>query len=164
VNKGHHLNSIIVFLDDTEFAMQQITAMRAGAGVSNSRTQWVLVACPPRMTRHISRWVNNTARQKWRNKWADNLFNEVKGLLQSPQDLIATELSNGSLVEQTQMLLAKYPAARVLDARRPKFGQALDPLTPDKPDTGHSKSGGAGSMGSLGCVTFLGLALVLGAE
>jgi len=52
----------------------------------------------------------------------------------------------------------------VLDARRPKFGQALDPLTPDKPDTGHSKSGGAGSMGSLGCVTFLGLALVLGVE
>jgi len=164
VTKGRLLNSVIVFLDDTEFAMQQIETMRAGTGVSNSRTQWVLVACPPRMTRHISRWVNNTARQKWRNKWADNLFNEVKGLLQSPQDLIATELSNGPLVEQTQMLLTKYPAARVVDARRPKFGQTLDPLTPDKPDTGQSKSGGTGSMGSLGCVTFLGLALVLGAE
>jgi hypothetical protein len=152
------MDNIIVFIDDAEYAMHHIAPMRAGAGASSPRTQWVLVACPPRMTRHISKWVNHTARQKWRTKWADGLFNEVKSQLQSPQDLIATELANGPLVEQTQDLLAKYPAARVVDARRPKFGNALDPLTADQPDTGNSKWAISGS------VTCLGLAMVLAAE
>jgi hypothetical protein len=71
---------------------------------------------------------------------------------------VATELANGPLVEQTQDLLAKYPAARVVDARRPKFGNDLDPLTADQPDTGNSKWAISGS------VTCLGLAMVLAAE
>lgn len=152
------MNTFIVFLDDAEFSMRQIGPMRAGAGASSQQTQWVLVACPPRMTRHISKWVNHTARQKWRNKWADGLFNEVKDLLQSPQDLIVTELANGPMPEQTQGLLARYPAARVVDARRPKFGNDLDPLASDQRATGSSK------LEASGFLTCLGLAMWLSAE
>ena len=152
------MDNIIVFIDDAEYAMHHIAPMRAGNELSNPRTQWILVACPPRMTRHISKWVNHTARQNWRNKWADNLFKVVRSQLESPRDHIATELANGPLVDQTQMLLAKYPAARVVDARRPKFGNDLAPLTADQPDTGNSKWAISGS------VTCLGLAMVLAAE
>ncbi|NBW79030.1 MAG: hypothetical protein EBR27_08455 [Betaproteobacteria bacterium] len=152
------MDNIIVFIDDAEYAMHHIAPMRAGNKLSNPRTQWILVACPPRMTRHISKWVNHTARQNWRNKWADNLFKVVRSQLESPRDHIATELANGPLVDQTQMLLAKYPAARVVDARRPKFGNDLAPLTADQPATSNSQWAVSGS------VTCLGLAMVLAAE
>ena len=42
-------------------------------------------------------------------------------------------LAHGPLVELTRELIETHGAARVLDARRPKFGQDLAPVTAGQP-------------------------------
>ena len=67
------MENIIVVLDDATHALNQVLPMRK-EGV---RTHWILLACPPRLTRHISRWVNQGSRNAWRKRWA-RTWNEVK--------------------------------------------------------------------------------------
>ncbi len=50
-------------------------------------------------------------------------------LLQRDGDSVITRLSQGTLQAQTETLIQEYGAARVLDARRPKFVQNMQPVT-----------------------------------
>ena len=54
------MDKIIVYLDDADHALQQLVPMKnvAQPNAEMQTTQWVLVACAPRMTRHISKWVS----------------------------------------------------------------------------------------------------------
>ena len=131
------MDKIIVYLDDAAYAQQQLAPMRSslasaatGAGCG---THWVLVACAPRLTRHVSKWVNYSARENWRAKWAQKLFAQVEPALRSCGDQVTTVLAKGPLPELTRKLVAEHGALRVLDARRPKFGQDLQPVTADQP-------------------------------
>ncbi|MBI3531595.1 MAG: hypothetical protein HY068_03815 [Burkholderiales bacterium] len=152
------MEKIIVYLDDAEFARHQLMPMKNGASGSQQGTHWILVACPPRMTRHISKWVNHSARQNWRNKWAEKLFALITPELQAQGDKVTTVLANGPLVEQTQELLKQQGVARVLDARRPKFGQDLPPVTADQPASSEAR------WTVPGAIVGMGAALVLAAE
>jgi hypothetical protein len=128
------MDNIIAYVDDAEFALHQLAPMLNDApGADRQPAQWIVVACPPRMSRHINKWVNHTARENWRNKWADKLFKLITPRLQARGDKVVTLLSSGPLLEMTQELQVTYGTARVLDARRPKFGQELPPVTPDQP-------------------------------
>lgn len=151
------MDNIIVYLDDAEFALQQLAPMKSGVA-AQSQTHWILVACPPRMTRYINKWVNHTARQEWRNRWAAKLFASVEPTLQSKGDRITRVLAQGPLVEQTSALLKQHGNARVLDARRPKFGQDLAPVVPGQP------TDGAARWSLPGAVIGMGAVLVLAAE
>ena len=72
------MDKIIVYLDDAAYAKQQLAPMvTSTADVANAATYWVLVACAPRMTQRISKWVSHSARENWRAKWADKLFTQV---------------------------------------------------------------------------------------
>jgi hypothetical protein len=129
------MDKIIVYLDDADYAQQHVVPM-AGAAVSGERagrTHWVLVACPPRMTRRISKWVSHSAREIWRDKWSGKVFEQLVPQLQARGDEVTTVVARGVLVDLTQSLMAKHGASRVLDARRPKFGQDLQPVTADQP-------------------------------
>lgn len=129
------MDNIIAYVDDAEYALHQLAPMLSEAsGAGRQPAQWILVACPPRMSRHINKWVNHTARENWRNKWADKLFKLITPRFETRGDKVTTLLSNGPLLEMTKKLQVKYGAARVLDARRPKFGQDLPPVTPGQPD------------------------------
>lgn len=152
------MDKIIVYLDDAAFARHQLAPMKNGASGSLQGTLWILVACPPRMTRHISKWVNHTARQNWRNKWADKLFAQIKPELQAQGNTVTTLLAHGPLHELTQELLAQNGVARVLDARRPKFGQDMPPVTADQP------AGNEARWSVPGAIVGMGAALVLAAE
>ncbi len=134
------MDNIIAYVDDAEYALHQLAPMLSEAsGASRQPAQWILVACPPRMSRHINKWVNHTARENWRNKWADKLFKLITPRLETRGDKVTTLLSSGPLLEMTQELQVKYGAARVLDARRPKFGQDLPPVTPGQPGSQDSR-------------------------
>lgn len=152
------MDKIIVYLDDADFAKHQLAPMKNGGSIARQATHWILVACPPRMTRHISKWVNHTARENWRNKWAEKLFGRITPELQAQGDQVTTVLAHGSLVELTQGLLSQQGAARVLDARRPKFGQDMQPVTPDQPAAGEARWSVPGAIAGMGA------ALVLAAE
>jgi hypothetical protein len=108
------MDKVIVYLDDPAYAPQQLPA------VEGAPTHWVLVACAPRMTHRISKWVSHSARENWRAKWADRLFEQVVPPLRARGDNVTPVLARGPLPELTRSLMAEHGTARVLDVRRPK--------------------------------------------
>jgi hypothetical protein len=106
------MDKVIVYLDDPAYARQQMPA--------GDPTHWVLVACAPRMTHRISKWVSHSSRENWRAKWADKLFDQVIPPLQARGDAVTPVLARGPLPELTRVLMAEHGTARVLDVRRPK--------------------------------------------
>jgi hypothetical protein len=128
------MHKVIVYLDDPAYARQQ---MPATAGP----THWVLVACAPRMTHRISKWVSHSARENWRAKWADKLFGAVIPALQQRGDAVTPVLAKGPLPELTRLLMAEHGTEQVLDVRRPK--------APDGPPSGNWAPGALMGLGAL---------------
>jgi hypothetical protein len=108
------MNKVIVYLDDPAYARHRMPGVDAGP------THWVLVACAPRMTHRISKWVSHSARENWRAKWADKLFGQVVPPLRERGDAVTPVLARGPLPELTRSLMAEHGTAQVLDVRRPK--------------------------------------------
>ena len=152
------MEKIIVYLDDAAYAQQQLAPMTGAGAAGTPQTHWVLVACAPRMTQHISKFVTHSARQTWRAKWAEKLFQQIAPPLTERGDSVTTVLAKGPLLELTKQLSAQHATSRVLDARRPKFGQDLRPVTADQP-TGKEERWSVP-----GAVLGMGALLVLAAE
>ena len=108
------MDKVIVYLDDPAYARQHM----AGSGAAP--VHWVLVACAPRMTHRISKWVSHSSRENWRAKWADKLFDQVVPDLRARGDAVTPVLARGPLPELTRSLMAEHGTERVLDVRRPK--------------------------------------------
>ncbi|HEX7888513.1 MAG TPA: hypothetical protein VF522_04060 [Ramlibacter sp.] len=121
------MDKVIVYLDDPAYAAQRMPA--------GSPTHWVLVACAPRMTHRISKWVSHSARENWRAKWADKLFDQVVPPLRARGDAVTPVLARGPLPELTRVLMAEHGTARVMDVRRPK--------APEGSEGGRATPGGA---------------------
>ena len=126
------MDTMIVYIDEAAYALKMLTPMLPISPASTP-TRWIVVGCAPRITHHASKWVTNSARESWRGKWADKAFAQIVPLLQAPGDSVVTQLARGPLCELTDSLLAQHAGARVLDARRPKFGQDLQPVTRQQP-------------------------------
>lgn len=123
------MDTLIVYLDDAAYAQHQLAPLLA-TGVP---TQWVLVACAPRMSHHISKWLSRTARDNWCQKWSDKLFSQVTPALHQRGDQVSCQLARSPLPELTAQLQRTWGAARVVDARRPKFGQEMPPVMQGQP-------------------------------
>jgi hypothetical protein len=149
------MDTYIVYLDDASYAHHLLAPML----VPPSPARWVLVACAPRMSRRIGKWLSHSARENWRNKWCDKLFTHMTPLLQTAQAPHATVLeyvvATGPLPELTQRLRTQFGAARVVDARRPKFGQDLAPVSADQPAEHAARWQVPGAVGTLGVVLAL---------
>ncbi|RYX93051.1 MAG: hypothetical protein EOO28_20105 [Comamonadaceae bacterium] len=122
------MDNIIVYVDDAAYALQMLQPMLPSAE-SRRPTRWILVGCAPRVTHRVSKWVTQSARQSWRGKWADKVFSQVVPALQRDGDDIVVHLAQTTLSGQTESLMKEHGVARVLDARRPKFGHDLQPVT-----------------------------------
>ena len=72
------------------------------------------------MTHRISKWVSHSAREHWRAKWADKLFDEVVPALEARGDAVTPVVARGPLPDLTRTLLAEHGSVEVVDARRPK--------------------------------------------
>ncbi len=129
------MDTLIVYLDDAEYAQHMLAPMLT----SGTPTRWVLVACAPRMSRRIGKWLSHSSRENWRNKWCDKLFSKISPIIQdsTTKEQLAIEyvVAQGALPELTQQLRTRFGAARVVDARRPKFGQEMTPITENQPST-----------------------------
>ena len=127
------METIIVFIDDADYAVQMLQPMLPAT--NHNPTRWVLVGCAPRITRRVGKWVTKGAGPNWQLAWAAKGFAQVLPSLQQPgrtHDEIITQLvpSRQSLCDLTQSLTQQYGSSRVLDARRPKLGHELQPVTP----------------------------------
>ena len=116
------MDTIIVYVDDAEYAKPLLQAMAQAPGAD--RRHCVLVACAPRITHRVSRFVSNRARENWRNKWADKLFAQVLPWLGRGSTDVTTVLAKGPLPELAEQLQATHGVAQVVDARRPKAAPA----------------------------------------
>ena len=120
-------NKIIVYVDDAAHAQQVLSPLLES---ETAGMRWVLVACAPRMTHRISKWVSHRARENWRDKCADKLFAQLLPGLTTGGSTVTTVLAKGPLAELTQQLQTELGAARVVDARRPKLDAAEPPHMP----------------------------------
>jgi hypothetical protein len=149
------MDNIIVYVDDADYALHQLKPMQASAEAPQRATHWIVVACPPRMSRHISKWVNQSARKNWREKWSDKLFSALLPGIGGRGDRITTRIASGPLQNLTQTLVKEHGAARVLDARRPKFGHDLPPVSANQPATHEARWSVPGAVAGLGAFLVL---------
>ncbi len=128
------MEKIIVYVDDAAYALGQLQPML----VTGQRTQWVLVACAPKLTRHAGKWLPRSAREDWCQHWADKAFKTLAPALQSRGDAVQTEVATGPLHDLSESLNRQHGPARIMDARRPKFGHRLPTVSPTQGDTARS--------------------------
>jgi hypothetical protein len=147
--KENFMDNIIVYIDDAAYALQMLQPMLPAAGQRNP-TRWIVVGCAPRVTHRVSKWVTHSARESWRGKWAEKVFGQLMPLLDKEGDTVLTQLAQTTLITQTESLIKQYGAARVLDARRPKFGQDMQPVTATQAQETHGVLGYATALASAG--------------
>ncbi len=114
------MDKLIVYVDDAHHAVSVLAPLLGVAGAAPR--QWILVACAPRVTHHVSKWVTHSARQNWRGKWTDKLFAQLVPWLQGQGEQVLTCEGRNNLTLQTEDLLRAHGPARVIDARRPRHG------------------------------------------
>ena len=131
------MNNVIVYVDDAAHALQMLESMEA-VDSANGPVRWILVGYAPRVTHRVSKWVTHSARESWRSKWAEKVFTQLTPLLQQGNDTVVTLLADSALPLQTQALCGQYGNARVLDARRPKLGHDMQPVSPLQAHKSHT--------------------------
>ncbi len=145
------MENIIVYLDDASYALQILQPMLpAGQGKVQGPTRWIMVGCAPRVTHHVSKFVTHSARDNWRRKWSEKVFGQIVPVLDREGDVVVTLLAQTTLTAQTEALIREHGAARVLDARRPKFGQDLQPVTTGQKQEGHGVARYAAALAGAG--------------
>lgn len=143
------MDNLIVYVDDAAYALQMLQPMLP-SGSARGPTRWIVVGCAPRMTHHVSKWVTHGARESWRAKWADKVFAQLLPVLQQEGDSVLTQLAKSSLCDQTEALIREHGVARVLDARRPRFGQNAQPVTATQAQENRGVLGYATALASAG--------------
>ncbi len=118
------MEKIAVFVDDAAHAAAQLAPFVPAAA---ARVQWTVVACPPRLTRHIGRWVNEPAREQWQQRWSRALREALAPSFGAAP--VEWQLARGALPRQVDRLRVRFGAdLRVLDLRAPRPGGRLAPL------------------------------------
>jgi hypothetical protein len=125
------VEKIILYVDDAAYA-REFLAQAPAETIGEDAKHWVLVACAPRMTHRISKWVSHSARENWRGKWFSKMQDQVLPLLQRGGDVVTPVLAQGVLTDLTRRLKLEHGAVRVVDARRPKLGVDLEAVTSDQ--------------------------------
>ena len=129
------MEKIAVFVNDAPHARHLLQPMLSGG--DGEPTHWILVACPPTLTRHIGRWVSKASRQQWIERWSADLFAELEpGLRAHPGSRIEKMLVKRPLVDVSSRLQARLGSLRMLDARRPRLGRADEPIVAGQPTDG----------------------------
>lgn len=120
------METIIVYLDDAEYAQPLLQSMAQAPRAAD--THWVVVACAPRITHRVSKWVSNRTRENWRTKWADKLFAESLPQLQASGGRVTPHLARGPLLEVVDALRQELGTSpQIVDLRRPKLESMAAP-------------------------------------
>ncbi|MBO9648019.1 MAG: hypothetical protein J7605_05865 [Variovorax sp.] len=148
------MEKVILYVDDAAYAREFLARMAASETDVGVR-HWVLVACAPRMTHRISKWVSHSARENWRGKWFAKVQEQLLPLLQARGSQVTPTLAKGPLTDLTKRLKLEHGAAQVIDARRPKVGVDLEPVAPDVAPPGQSSWALPGAVVGMGALLLL---------
>jgi len=127
------MQTIAVYVNDASHATQVLQPMLSGS----VPTRWILVACAPVLRRHVGRWLSQAARRQWRERWANELFDELAPLFgaagaAAPERVVARH----PLHQVTTKLGARHADLRLLDARAMRIGQTAEPIVAGQPVDG----------------------------
>lgn len=145
------MEKIIVYVDDAAFAREHVVQL-----LDQARTEpagachVILVACAPRMTQRISKWVSHSARENWRTRWFGKVMEELTPLLLCNGNTLKVVLAKGQLTDLTQQLRLEHGAARVVDARRPRIGVDMEPVAMGVAPVSHSSGVAPGAAVGMG--------------
>ena len=128
------METMIVYVDDAIYARKMLLPLLP-SGDAQHATRWIVMACTPHVTHNISKWISPEALGLWREDWAVPLFDQITPLLVREGNTIITQLVSHKLplIDQTKALTLQHGVAKVLDARRPKLGHDLEPVTAAQP-------------------------------
>jgi hypothetical protein len=122
------METFVVYINDKSHAMNQILPLLE----ESQATQWVLVACPPRLNRHTGKWLTQRAQRKFREDWAKTNLNDLVVLLTQRQQTVVTRVADQSLLQFTKSLRAEFGQIRIVDARRPRVSESLQAVMPEQ--------------------------------
>ena len=161
------METIILFVDDAAYARDQLRLHVPTDPAPAGAVHWILVACAPRMTHRISKWVSHSARENWRAKWFTKTQDQLLPLLSLGGCQVTPVLAKGPLSELARELRLRHGAASsVVDARRPKVGVPLESLAAQQAAGAAGKQasptpprlkGALGSLGGMGALFMLAL-------
>jgi hypothetical protein len=101
----------LVYIDDKTHAQQQITPLL----LNGAPVHWVLVGCPPRLTRHAGKWLTQKAIQRWRSQWTQENLQPLQTLLSQRGDKVTTRVAQGPLVELTRQMQQEWGTLRATE-------------------------------------------------
>jgi hypothetical protein len=127
------METFIVYIDDKQYALQQVIPMLPADGQTQQAANWILIGCPPRLNRHTGRWLTHTAQKKWRQDWANQATSDLVQKLESSGNMVSVRVAHGALSELSKQIRGEVGVARIIDARRPKLAVNLDPVKTDQP-------------------------------
>lgn len=120
---------IAVLVNDAGHSRRLLAPLLAPGAPS---TRWLLLACAPRLAGRIARWSTPDSRALWRQDWCDRLRQDLQPWLAvAPEGAqFSWHEVSGPLVDLTRKLRLQHGAGlRVLDARAPRLGGGLEPLS-----------------------------------
>lgn len=125
------MEQIAVFVDDVEHARRILAPMLAEAGAP---TRWIVVGCAPKLTHRIGKWVSHRSRENWREQWGRTLRERLEPAFASVPGELEWMVARAPLPEVSERLRRRLGAdLRLLDARRPKLGATLAPVSGEQP-------------------------------
>lgn len=105
-------HDVVILIDDAGHAQHHLAPLMPQL----HGQACTVVACAPRMTHRVSKWVSHTAREHWRSKWANRQFAAIGPWMARHGVEPATVLARGPVTE----LLEALRPGRLIDARRPR--------------------------------------------
>ena len=119
------METFVIFVNDKTHAMNQVLPLLEDSNAA----KWVLVGCPPRVTRHAGKWLTQRALNKFNDEWTATNLHEIGRVLKQRGDNVVTRVAKTSLLQMTQALKSEFGPFRIVDARMQHQMQNLPALT-----------------------------------
>jgi hypothetical protein len=116
------MRTIALFIDDAAAARMALQPLMQ----SRDPGRLVLVACAPKLSRHVGRFVSHAGREQYRERWARGLFAELQPLWSmAPRGTVETMIARVPLeVIVQRMKLHEGIELVAIDARKAALEQA----------------------------------------
>ena len=119
------METFVIFANDRTHVMNQVMPLLEDTNAA----KWVLVGCPPRMTRHAGKWLTQRALKRFKDEWTETNLRDIADVLRKRGDDVVTRVAITSLLQMTKALKAEFGPIRIIDARLQHQMQTLPAVT-----------------------------------